>query len=126
MTTPKGPSSPRIPFLCAVAWLGVWSLLWFGLSLVGAVVAVVWRYPLLVIVAFPFFLVSSLVLLPARYLFRCPTCRRRLLVQGGDELHPKRSRMPFGLASWVAICLDIALRREFTCLHCGQRSKLTV
>ncbi len=109
------------PLLRTVAWLTVWSLGWLVAGFVGMLSALLFRSPFIAAVALPILLLSLLVLLPLRFLFRCSSCGQRILVQGSRTLHPARHRLPLGIASWVAVALDIARHREFTCVHCGRR-----
>ena len=114
-------SSIQSSRLYPISWLGVWSLGWLTVAFVGMVAAMVFHYPLIAAVALPILLLSLLILLPLRYGLRCSSCGRRILVHGSGTLHPARTAIPLGVASWVAVCLDIVRHREFTCLHCGVR-----
>lgn len=113
--------SANSPLLSAVSWLAVWSLGSLAVAFVGMLAAVIFHYPFIAAVALPILVLSVLLLLPIRFLFRCPSCGERILVQGSRSLHPARHRLPFGIASWVAVALDIVRHREFTCVHCGAR-----
>jgi hypothetical protein len=49
-----------------------------------------------------------------------------LLVQGFGPWHPARKMPLTGIASWIVIAFEIARRREFTCLHCGERCTVKI
>ncbi len=108
------------PGLYKTSWLAVWSLGWLVVLFAGMVAVLALHSAVVVAIALPVFLLSILVLLPLAFLFRCPSCRRRLLVQGWSSLHPSRKRLPFGVASWLAVAFDITRHRKFTCMHCGE------
>ena len=72
------------------SWLIVWSSFWLAVLFVGVIVVLVFRWPWLVAVALPVFLISQGVAMAFAFRFRCPACDRRLLVQGFGPWHPAR------------------------------------
>ncbi len=54
---------------------------------------------------------------------RCPKCLRRILVQSTTK--PPFSDKYLGLSGWAAIAAQVAARREFRCMYCGQRFHVT-
>jgi hypothetical protein len=121
-------SHPRSHFLYVVAWLGVWSLCWFALLLVGILLVFCFHWSILFAVALCIFFINMFVFLPLAFSFRCPHCDRFVLVHDWRTLRPARKRVlaAFGLASWVAVVFDIVLHHEFTCMHCSERCLVNV
>jgi hypothetical protein len=121
-------SHPRSHFLYVVAWLGVWSLCWFALLLVGILLVFCFHWAILFAVALCIFFINMFVFLPLAFSFRCPHCDRFVLVQDWRTLQPARKRVlaALGLASWVAVVFDIVLNHEFTCMHCAERCLVNV
>jgi hypothetical protein len=110
--------------LYAESWLIVWSSCWLALLFVGILVIFAFGWPWLVVIALPVFLISHLIAIVVAFRFRCPACHRRLLVQGFGPWHPARRILFPGIASWIAVAFDIARHREFTWLHCRERSSV--
>ena len=121
-------SHPRSHFLYVVAWLGVWSLCWFALLLVGILLVFCFHWAILFAVALCIFFISMFAFLPLAFSFRCPHCDGFVLVQDWRTLQRARKRVlaALGLASWVAVVFDIVLHHEFTCMHCAERCLVKV
>ena len=121
-------SHPRSHFLYVVAWLGVWSLCWFALLLVGILLVFCFHSAILLAIALCIFFINIFVFLPLAFSFRCPHCDGFVLVQGWRTLQPARKRVlaALGFASWVAVVFDIVLHHEFTCMHCAERCLVKV
>jgi hypothetical protein len=107
--------------LYAESWLIVWSSCWLALLFVGIIAVFTFGWPWRLVIALPVFLVSQLIAIVVAFRFRCPACDRRLLVQGSSTLHPSAKALLPGLASWIAVAVDIVRHRDFTCMHCGER-----
>jgi hypothetical protein len=116
-------SHPRSHFLYVVAWLGVWSLCWLALLLVGIFLVFCFHWTILLAVALCIFFINMLVFLPLAFSFRCPHCEGFVLVPDWRTREPARKRVlaALGLVSWVAVVFDIVLHHEFTCMHCAER-----
>jgi hypothetical protein len=99
-------SHPRSHFLYVVACLGVWSLCWFALLLVGIFLVFCFHWAILFAVALCIFFINMFVFLPLAFSFRCRHCDGFVLMQGWRTLQPARKRVlaALGLASWVAVC----------------------
>ena len=121
-------SHPRSHFLYLVAWLGVWSLCWFAVLLIGIVLVFSCHWVILFTVALCIFFINLLAFLPLAFSFRCPHCQGFVLVGNWRTLRPARKRVlaALGLASWVPVVFDIVLHHEFTCMHCGERCLVKV
>ena len=120
-------SHPRSHFLYLVAWLGVWSLCWFVVLLVGIVLVLSCHWTILFAVALCIFFINLLAFLPLAFSFRCPHCQRFVLVEDWRTLSiRKRVLSALGLASWVPVVFDIVLHHEFTCMHCAERCLVNV
>ena len=112
--------------LYAASAIIVWASCWVALLFAGILLQFTFRWPWFAIVASAVFIISQPVALVLAFLFRCPACRRRLFVQGWRTLHPARRVLLPGIASWIAVALDIVRSREFICMHCGQRCAVKV
>lgn len=121
-------SHPRSHFLYVVAWLGVWSLCWFALLLVGVLLVFCFHWAILFAVALCIFFINMFVFLLLAFSFRCPHCDGFVLVQDWRTLQPARKPVlaALGLASWVAVVFDIVLHHQFTCMHCAERCLVKV
>jgi len=121
-------SHRRSHFLYVVAWLGVWSLCWFALLLVGILLVFCFHWAILFAVALCIFFINMFVFLPLAVSFRYPHCDGFVLVQGWRTLQATRKRVlaALGLASWVAVVFDIVLHHEFTCMDCAKRCLVKV
>ena len=53
------------------------------------------------------------------FVLRCPRCTRRIFGQGTTR--PPYSETVFGVEGWGAVVLRVAVRKQFRCMHCGQR-----
>ena len=115
-------SHPRSHFLYLVAWLGVWSLCWFAVLLVGIVLFFSCHWAILFTVALCIFFINLLAFLPLAFSFRCPHCQGFVLVEDWRTLSiRKRVLAALGFASWVPVVFDIVLHHQFTCMHCEER-----
>jgi predicted RNA-binding Zn-ribbon protein involved in translation (DUF1610 family) len=109
--------------LYMLAWLGVWSTSWFAILCLGIIAIFAFRWPWLLMIALPTFLVSQIAFIALAFFFRCPSCGHFVFIQGWRPMHPARKRVlaGLGIASWIAVAVDIARNRQFTCMHCGER-----
>ena len=89
----------------------------------GMLAAVILHSGWLGLVAFCFLPGAALYFCVA-FLFRCPSCRRFVLVQTFRPVHPQARRIN-GLAAWSTIVLDILRQGRFTCMHCGIPCEVT-
>jgi hypothetical protein len=116
---------PTASRLYAESCIIVWSGCWFVLFFLGIVAAFMFHWVWLAFVALPIFVLSQTVAIALAFSFRCPACHQRLLVQGFRPLHPAR-KIWIPIASWIAVAFDIAFRREFICMHCGEKCTVKI
>ena len=106
---------PRLLYVASL--LAVWSAFWICIVFVGMIAALTAQSPYVSAVALPAFVVGMFLFLPIALVLRCPTCRRRLLIQGRSVGHPEAPH-------WVAVAWKIVRTGQFTCLHCGAQCAL--
>ena len=120
-------SHPRSHFLYVVAWLGVWSLCWFALLLVGILLVFCFHSAVLLAIALCIFFINIFVFLPLVFSFRCPHCDGFGQCRAGGRFSPLETGFSrVGFASWVAVVFDIVLHHDFTCMHCAERCLVKV
>ena len=57
-------------------------------------------------------------------LLKCNHCDRRIFVQWTREPPPFSIKFK-GMEGWASIILQVILRREFMCMHCGKKYKVS-
>lgn len=54
---------------------------------------------------------------------RCPSCKRRFLIEDLKQKHPKARKLPW-IDHWATTAIDVVRWRKFACMYCGQRFEL--
>jgi hypothetical protein len=54
---------------------------------------------------------------------RCPSCRRRFLIEDMKQKHPAARKLPW-IDHWATTSIDVVRWRKFTCMYCGQEFEL--
>jgi hypothetical protein len=114
-------SHPRL--LIAMAWSWIWGFVWFVLFfVVGVTSAFAFHTAVPATIAFLLFFPAGLFVTAGRWFLRCPQCQHVILVGRRPE-HPAATLAYHG-RGLAGIILDIAMKRQFTCLECGYHCTL--
>jgi hypothetical protein len=114
-------SHPRTLYVMAWAW--IWGFVCLALFfLVGVTSAFTFQTVVPATVTFLLFFPAGLFVTAGRWFLRCPKCRCVVLIGRRPE-HPDATRAYRG-RGLAGIILDIATKRQFTCLECGYHCTL--
>lgn len=101
-------------------WLAVLVRVFLVLGLIAIPVAfvsyAVWEW--IYMIGLGAFVVLMGAYIGLAFTLRCPSCRRRVLVESRRGKHPA-ARKARHLGHWGTLVRDIIRQRQFICMHCG-------
>jgi len=57
------------------------------------------------------------------FLLRCPSCNKIVVGQGFSSPHPYSRRRKY-LNEWQTVVIDVLIKKNFVCFHCGKSYKV--
>lgn len=111
---------PKPQLLIINSWI-VWITLFFFASFLISLILVVFGIgeAYFGLLAFIPLLIFSLLHVGLSFKLRCPACTKMVTVQGFTPLHENARKRKY-LNAWSTVVLDILMKRNFVCMHCGR------
>jgi hypothetical protein len=63
--------------------------------------------------------VFALLHIALSFKLRCPACNKMITAQGFAPSHANARRRKY-LNAWSTVVLDVLMKRNFVCIHCGR------